>query len=499
MENPNHPFFKLTLDEKYPRLLITRRPENTTENQAIYGAFLPTGMARRMLDLLGKLLRLRPCELDIRGDFESPCPEYYLHRCLAPCVERLCGLAEYLATVEIAHLILSNQYEIALNKIDGKIESLAEDLEYEKAAEWRDKRAIIEEISRNAKWQINAATMSDVITLDEANNLYVTTLRRGKSVGKLYFQAETPADKEKTLAGFIEKFYRFYAPKQIFVPFEFPERKRLEDKLSLDFGQATKIVAKIPEKLPPSIVKTNALARQAFDYQKIKPKNDSGETLEAIKLTFKMRRLPRRVECFDGAHLAGREIVAARVVAVEGVLQPDDGLVWEFENLSETVALAAAVRERLRLLPAKTALPDLLLIDGGKPQINAVKRILEEFGLKNITLIGAVKPPKFHGRISHFLTTKETEIPFDRRSKAMNFLQQLRDAAHTLANETHRELHSLVGIFTNNDGAPHVQYLRVPTRYAERNGAANDLSPIRSLTQAGELILKTKRGHRDEN
>ena len=489
MSESQYPFFKLTLDEKFPRLLITRRPENKLENQAIYGAFLPTGMARRMLDLLQRVFRLRPCELDIKGDFESPCPEYFLHRCLAPCVERICGRETYLETVEIVHLILSNQTELALNKIDKKIERYAEDLEFERAAEWRDRRDLISEISNNAKWQINAATMNDVITFAEKDGhteIQITTLRRGNSVGKLHFQTD------ENIAEFIEGFYRFYAPKQIFVPDDFPERKSLEDKLNLDFGYKIKIIARMPEKLPPSVNKTNTLAAHTFKYKKGQSIGDAAELTEQIKSLFKMRRLPRRVECFDVAHLAGKEIIGSRIVAVDGVMRKDDGLVWEFENLSETAALAAAVRERLRLLPSKKELPDLLLIDGAKPQINAVIKVLEEFELKNIIVLGAVKPPKAHNQISHFLTNKSVEIAFDRSSKAMNFLQSMRDAAHTLANETHRELHSLVGIFKNNDSAPHVQYLLVPTRCAERDGEANDLSPIRSLTQAGEIILKSR-------
>jgi excinuclease ABC subunit C len=494
MTDSQHPFFKLTLDEKYPRLLITRRPEKRAENQAIYGAFLPTGMARRMLDLLQRVFRLRPCELDIKGDFESPCPEYFLHRCLAPCVERICQRETYLETIEIVHLILSNQIEIALKKIDEKIERCAEDLEFEKAAEWRDKRELISEISRNAKWQIHAAAMNDVISLNDENEIQITTLRRGKSVGKLHFQIENAPDKQKILAVFIENFYQFYAPKQIFVPFDFPERKSLEEKFNLNFGRKTKIIAHTPERLPPSVSKTNTLAAHNFKYKKGQSIGDVNALAEQLKLILKMRRLPRRIECFDVAHLAGKEIVGSRVVAVDGVLQSDDGLVWEFENLSETAAIAEAVRERIRLLPAKKDMPDLLLIDGAKPQIKAVVKILEEFSLKNLTVIGAVKPPKAHNQISYFLTTQDVRIEFDRRSKAMNFLQNLRDAAHTLANETHRELHSLGQIFKNNDSSPHVQYLLVPTRFAEERREANDLSPIRSLTQAGEIILKSKSG-----
>ena len=495
MENPSYPFFKLTLDEKYPRLLVTRRPANKIAEQNIYGAFLPTGMARRKLDFLQKIFRLRPCELDIQGDFDQPCPEYFLHRCLAPCVERICSRENYLATVELVHLILSNQVELALKKIDRKIERFADDLQYELAAEWRDRRLKIEEISGNAKWQIDAAAMNDVITLNfqtKIVEIHLTTLRRGKAVGRLYFQTENIRNAETIVENFIENYYRFYAPKQIYVPLDYPERKLTEDKLSLRFGRKIKIIAQPPEKLPPSVFKTNNLAAHSFNYRKDQSDEAKSVLLEELKQIFNLRKLPRRIECFDVAHLAGKEIVASRVAAVDGVLQREDGLVWEFENLSETAALAAAVRERLRLLPTKKDALDLLIVDGAKPQIGAVKKILAEFDLKNLLVVGAVKPPKAHDRISHFLTTKDARVEFDRRSKAMNFLQNLRDAAHTLANETHRELHSLVQIFKNNDDAPQVKYLLVPTRYAERGGSAEDLSPIRSLTQAGEIILKTK-------
>jgi len=494
MENSNYPFLKLTFDEKFPRLLITRRPENKSSEQNIYGAFLPTGMLRRWLDLLQRKFRLRPCELDIHGDFDAPCPEYFLHRCLAPCVEKICSRENYLETVEIVHLILSKQGETALKKIDRIIELLAEDLEYESAAEWRDARSTIEEISNNAKWQIDAAAMNDVITLtdeDAFTRIHLTTLRRGKAVGKLDFLVEKKSP-EQILPNFINGYYQFYAPKQIFAPCDFPNRKSIEEKLTLNFGHRVKILAQMPEKLPPSVFKTQKLAAHSFKHKNYRTPVEISAELDEIKGLFGLKKIPRRIECFDVAHLAGKEIVAARVLATGGVLQKEDGLVWEFENLSETAALAAAVRERLRLLPSKKDTPDLLMVDGAKPQINAVKKILEEFDLKNLAVIGAVKPPRSHNQISHFLTAKNTRIDFDKRSRAMNFLQILRDASHTLANETHRELHSLVHIFRDNDNAPHVQYLLVPTRYAERGGNAADLSPIRSLTQAGEIILKTK-------
>ncbi|HLM61951.1 MAG TPA: hypothetical protein VK308_14190, partial [Pyrinomonadaceae bacterium] len=361
-KNPSYPFLKLTLDEKFPRLLITRRPEIKMPGQNIYGAFLPIGMARRMLDLLQRLFRLHPCELDIQGDFEAPCPEYFLHRCLAPCIEKICSRESYLETVETVHLILSNRANLALEQIDKKIERLSNALEFELAADWLNKRLIIEKIINNAKWQIDISGMIDVITLNNAadsTEIHLTTLRRGKSVGSFYLQTGNDQSEEEILREFIENYYRYFAPKQIYVQSDFPERKALEDKLSFNFKRKIKITAQTPDKLPPSVFKTNNLAPHSFKHGENQLKTGNTITLEELRRIFGLQKLPLRIECFDVAHLAGKEIIAARIVALNGVLQPDESLVWEFENLSETAAIAAAVSERLRLLPDKKDLPDL--------------------------------------------------------------------------------------------------------------------------------------------
>lgn len=310
---------------------------------------------------------------------------------------------------------------------------LAEQLEYEQAAEWRDARLTIEEITNNAKWQINAAAMNDVITLtdkDDFTRIHLTTLRRGKAVGVLDFQVDKKTS-EQILPDFINGFYQFYAPKQIFVPCDFPSRKSLEEKLTLNFGHSVKILAQMPEKLPPSVFVTQKLAAHSFKHKNYQTSVDISAAFDEIKILFDLKKTPRRIECFDVAHLAGKEIVAARVTATSSGLQTEDGLVWEFENLSETAALAAAVRERIRLLPSKKDLPDLLMVDGAKPQINQVKKTLKEFNLGNLAVIGAVKPPKAHNQISHFLTQKNTRLEFNRRSRAMNFANSARRRSRT--------------------------------------------------------------------
>jgi len=498
----HYPFLILTTGERFPRLLVTRRPDLASEKDTLYGAFLPETMVRRLVDLTARIFRLHPCELDIDGSFDAPCPEYFLHRCLAPCVAKICDDAKYQSAVEAVRLLLSNRGDELLHGIDKEIERLAENLEFEQAAEARNIRRALSEILTDSKWQIRAEDFVDVLTASGAGgeaNLHLNTLRRGRFVGGKHFvrqiEDET-GDEGAALAEFIKDFYRFYLPKRIYVSHDFSERKTLEERLSERFGKKAQILAELPEKLPPTIFATRRRAEILLSNPRLKKQRDAEKIAAELKTIFNLKSEPRHIECFDVAHLAGKEIVAARVVARAGKPEKDEDIVWQFENLSETESLAESVRERFRLLPARADLPDLILLDGGKPQLSAVKKVLEEFDLKDLPVVAAVKPPRQHGKISHFLTNFSAgKIDFNARSDAMNFLQKLRDEAHALSNRTHREVHSLVQIFDQNpaSGAPKVQLLLVPTRYAARGGQAEDLSPIRALNQAGEVLFKAKK------
>lgn len=507
MEKSNYPFLLLTTGERFPRLLVTRRPDLAGENDALYGAFLPETMVRRLLDLMRRVFRLHPCELDIDGSFDAPCPEYFLRRCLAPCVAEICDDRKYQSAVEAAQALLSARGDELLFQIDREIEVLAENLEYERAAEVRNVRRAIAEIFTDSKWQMRAEDFNDVLTARVENgeiHIHLNTLRRGRAVGGQHFVFSVEgeiSDEGAALANFIGDFYKYYLPRRIYVSHDFAGREGLEKNLSQRFGKPAEIVAELPEKLPPSVFAAQRRAEILINNPLSATRRDAEKIAGQLREIFNLKNAARRVECFDVAHLAGAEIVAARTVGRDGRLMADEEIVWQFENLSETASMAESLRERFKLLPGRKNLPDLILLDGGRPQLNAARKVLAEFKLENLPLAAAVKPPRQHDKISHFLTNLTNEkIAFEARSDAMNFLLKMRDAAHALANRTHREMHSLVQIFQNHSaaatagspGAPRVRLLLVPTRYAARGGAAGDLSPIRSLNQTGELLFKSK-------
>lgn len=495
MENPNYPFIKITR-EAFPRPLATRRPSG---GDKVFGAFLPAVSVRYLLDLIIRVFRLRSCELEIDGSFDAPCPEYFLHRCLAPCVAKLCNEKTYLNAVEDVELFLEGRGEIVLQHFDREIEVLSENLEFEKAKEILQKRKIIAGVLSDSKWKMRLEDATDVLTAKLENgqiNFYLTTLRRGRIIGQNFFKFDLNEEINReadVFAPFIKSFYKFYLPKQIYVSHDFAAKTETEKFLHKKFGRKIKITAALPENLPPTVLTARRTAEIFQSNKNLRRDFDTGKLLGNLRSGFNLQNLPRRIECFDVAHLAGEAIVAARVLAVDLNLQNEDEIVWQFENLSETESLARGVAERLRILPSAENLPAFFLLDGGRPQISAVRKILTQTEFLNLTLVGAVKPSKRHAEIAYFLLESGARIAFDKQNAAHQFLQKMRDAAHALANSTHRSVYSLAAILAENSNAPKIRLLHVPLRITERGGFADDLQPLRALNQAGELLYKSRK------
>lgn len=391
----------------------------------------------------------------------------------------------------------SGEKESLLDIFDKEIEVLSENLEFEKARAVSQKREIIGEVLTDSKWKIHLSGATDILTAKREKNeinLYLTTLRRGRIIGQKFFNFSAISQTESDIfAPFIETFYEFYSPKQIYVSHDFEQRKAVEKVLAKRFGRKIKIFAALSENLPPTVLTAGKTAEIFRADRNLRREFDAKKISLILQNEFLLKNAPAKIECFDVAHLAGEAIVGACVSAVDGEILKDEEIVWQFENLPETDALARSVFECLRVLPSKKFLPDFILLDGGKPQLNAVRKMLSETEFAEIILIGAVKPAKRHAEIDYFLLESGRKISFDSQNNAHQFLKQTRDAAHALANSTHRAIYSLAAIFSINPDAPKIQPLRVPLRIAERGGFADDLQPLRSLNQASELIYKSKK------
>lgn len=438
-----YPHIKITAEE-FPRVLATRVFDD--DGSEYFGAFLSKTSVRILIDFLNKTFRLRSCEIEIDGKFPVPCTQYYRKRCLAPCVESLCHKDDYGEMVGLVRLFLSNQRELLVSKLSRHISIAAEDLDFETAASWRDTLLGVEEFWSNPRWQVWLSDTVDTFVSDETiagEFIYLATQRGRNVLGRKVFQLPRGGgtSPDEALERIITSFYHFHLPKEIHVSIDFPGRKDLIKTLSQKFGRAAKISLVRPDKQLITSMRALQTARSEneldFVRAKATPRQISGE----LKRLFKLAKLPKRIEAFDVAHISGTNFVAASSVWENGRFVVGDYKFSVSEEKSELSALSSAVRSRLGQIGNK---PDVILLDGGRPQMNATLDAIDALNRENTVLVGAVKPAGKPSAVSYLLTESGERIEFDAYNPAHTMLQLLRDAAHDLANRAHRDLRDMV-------------------------------------------------------
>jgi excinuclease ABC subunit C len=526
-----YPHFKLTR-ELFPRLLATRKIE--TDGAEYFGAFLPETGVRFLIDFLNKTFRLRSCEIEIDGSFNVPCTQFYRKRCASPCVENLCDKAEYHERVELVRLFLRRETSELEKHYLQEIEVLSDDFEFERAAEVRDEWLEIEKVLHAKDWNFWLDDAVDTFEIVEMTNdfyVYIVTMRGRKTLGKRTFVFDKSGAAEELLTEILPQFYLFHAPKEIRVSHEFTARFALADELSKKFNRKIKIV--MAKENAPKVMTNRALDRTRYEHEfkQIRREQSLTEIQTELKKTFNLPKKPRRIEAFDVAHISGQDFVAAKTVWENGKFIGKDDEFWFSDEVSELETLRKFIEFRF-LQDAKT-FPDVILIDGGKSHLQAALQGLANVAHRNFAVISAVKPPKQHGEISHFLTETGDSTKFDGESRTHRILQTLRDTAHDLSNEIHRGRREMAHFYElaaalpsideserreflkkkgslksilemsetdlraefaterisvilrdlqkyRNGNAPKIEPLIVPLRYTDENGDASDMRPLTS-------------------
>jgi excinuclease ABC subunit C len=468
-EQTLYPHLKIT-NEKFPRLLVTQRILN--EQDEYFGAFLPRTGVRIWLYVLNKLFRLRSCQFDIRGgDFQTSCRMFAEKRCQAPCVEEFSDAKKYAEKVDLLRLFLARN-EVELQKtLKAKIENLAERLEFEEAGQWRDLLNLIENVFANRKMNLWLDDAVDTFYLDkdfEKTTVHLVTTRGRKTLGfkSFDFLNDENLSDSFILSQVLWQFYQFHAPKEIRLTKDFDGRKFFGESLSCQAGRLVKISLVAEEKYKTAAF---SLKRSKLDLELKRLSNlkTTDEIQTELQQIFSLRAKPRFIEAFDVAHISNQDFVAACSVWENGKLQTNKFRFWILDSKNEPQAMAEAVSLRLN---ETENFPDLILLDGGRSQMKAVKEILKN---ENLEIIAAVKPNKQHNEISHFLTTSGERIDFEPRP-AFEVLRNLRDEAHSLANEIHRQRREIQLLSNEKIENP----LLVPIRFDEAGGAAENFRPI---------------------
>lgn len=464
-DDKTYPYIKVTLGEEFPRVLFSRQMKK--DKSKYFGPYTSAGAVKDSIDLLNKLYGLRTCSRVLPRDAgkERPCLNYHIKQCAAPCQSYI-SREEYRARIEKALRFLNGDYQAIMQELEEKMLAMSEQMEFEKAAEYRDLLGSVKQIAQKQK--ITDANDEDRDVIGAACDgedavVQVFFIRGGKLIGREHFYMKIASENtmEQILTVFIKQYYAGtpFIPKLVMLPSEIEDREIVEEWLTGRRGQ--KAYIKIPkkgmkEKLVDLAVR-NAQMVLSQDREKIK--REEGRTIGAMKEIAGLLDLPgiSRVEAFDISNISGFQSVGSMVVYEKGkpcrsdyrkfrlktVSGPDD-----YASMHEVLTrrFSHGMSEREELLKKGlddsygkfTKFPDLIMMDGGKGQVNVALRVLEELHLE-IPVCGMVKDDNHRTRGLYY---HNAEIPIEKDSEGFKLITRIQDEAHRFAIEYHRSLRS---------------------------------------------------------
>lgn len=461
-DDKTYPYIKVTVGEEYPRILFSRLMKK--DKSKYYGPYTSAGSVKDTIELLCKLYKIRTCNKAIeKRENDRACLNYHMKQCNAPCMG-LISKEEYAANVKQALEFLNGNYSPILKDLENKMNEASENLEFEEAMRYRDLRASVLSVAQKQKITDTAGDDKDVIALakdDEDAVVQVFFVRDGKLIGREHYYMTHVSEntEQEILESFVKQFYAGtpYLPKTIMLPYEIEEMELLMNWLSERKGSKVHIV--IPkigskEKLV-ELAARNASLVLSQDKERIRREEE--RTTGAVKEITDLIGIDtaKRIEAFDISNISGFESVGSMIVFIDGkprrsdyrkfkiktVVGPDDyasmkevltrrfvhGLDEKSENKS---------REKDDEYGSFSKFPDLLLMDGGRGQVNIALEVLNELHI-HIPVCGMVKDDHHRTRGLYF---ENKELPIDTHSEGFKLITRVQDEAHRFAIEYHRSL-----------------------------------------------------------
>ena len=460
-----YPYIKVTVEEPFPRILFSRTMKK--DKNRYFGPYNSAGAVKETIDLIHKLWKIRTCSRNLPKDMgkERPCLNYHIKQCSAPC-QGFISEADYRTSVEQAVEFLNGHYGPVLSMLKQKMMDASEEMDFEKAIEYRELLNSVKQVAQKQKITSQSMEDRDIIAMardDEDAVVQVFFVRDGKLIGREHFHvsASTAEEDGQILGSFIKQFYAGtpFIPREIWTQQEFDEMELVGQWLTKRRGQGVKFV--IPKKGQKErlveLAAKNALLVLSQDKEKIK--REELRTIGAMNQIGEWLGLSgvRRIEAFDISNISGFESVGSMVVYEDGrpkrndyrkfriktVQGPNDYASMEevltrrFEHGLEEKKEYSGETEGNRL-GSFTRFPDLIMMDGGRGQVNVALKVLRELGL-DIAVCGMVKDDRHRTRGLYF---QNVEIPIDRHSEGFKLITRIQDEAHRFAIEYHRSLRS---------------------------------------------------------
>ena len=495
MDDKTYPFIKVTVNEPFPRVMMARRMKK--DKAKYFGPYTSAGAVKDTIELIRKLYHIRSCNRSLPKDIgkERPCLNYHIHQCYAPC-QGYISREEYRKSIDEVVRFLNGNYDPILKELEEKMLDASENLEFEKAIEYRELLASVQKIAQKQKITDTAGDDRDIIAMaSEGEDAVVQVFfsRGGRLIGRDHFYLKIAENdtKSEILSSFIKQFYAGtpYIPAELMLPEEIEDQEIIEEWLTT--RREHKVRLRIPKKgTKEKLVElAQKNAQMVLKNDKERLKREEGRTIGAVKELEKILGLTGiiRMEAYDISNTNGFDSVGSMVVyehgkpkrndyrkfKIKSVQGPDD-----YASMNEVLTRRFEHGLRERQDESETggfqAFPDLIMMDGGRGQVNIALEVLEKLNL-HIPVCGMVKDDNHRTRGLYF---NNVELPIDRNSECFRLITRIQDEAHRFAITFHRQLRSKGQVHSILDDIPGVG----PARRKDLMRSFENIEAIRNAT-----------------
>lgn len=507
MDDKTYPFIKVTTNEPFPRVILSRKM--LKDKAKYFGPYTSAQAVRDTIDLIHKLYHVRSCNRNLPRDTgkERPCLNYHIKQCDAPC-QGYISQEEYGKSINEVIRFLNGHYDSILSELEKKMNEASEALEFERAIEYRELLNSVKKVAQKQKITDSSGEDRDVLAVasgEEDAVVQVFFIRGGRLIGRdhFYLRISKGESKGSILDSFIKQYYAGtpYIPGELMLQEDVEERELLETWLTAKRGQ--KVTLRIPKKgTKEKLVELAAEnARLVLTKDKERLKREEGRTIGAVKEIASLLGLDEitRMEAYDISNTNGFESVGSMVVYERGRPKRNDYRKFKIKGIKGaddygsmrevlTRRFTHGLKERRenKELGKFTVFPDLILMDGGKGQVNVALQVLDELHL-NIPVCGMVKDDYHRTRGLYY---HNEEIPIDKSSEAFRLITRIQDEAHRFAIEYHRQLRSkgqVHSILDDIDGIGQARRKALMRSYSSldaiREASVEELAKIPSMNE----------------
>jgi excinuclease ABC subunit C len=462
-DDKTYPYVKLTLADRYPKVFVTRRLRK--DGSAYYGPYFPGNLAYRVVELIHRSFLLPSCKVDLSRYHSRACLQYYIHRCLGPCVQELTSPDLYQQAVRDAQLFLEGRHAELERGLTARMIAAAAAEQFEAAARLRDQLSTVHQLQE--KQRIATAEQNDDADVfgyhfeDDGLAINLFHLRGGKIVDRREFfwedlpdLLESPANETDqsvavatefnagaVFSALLKQLYidQNYVPRSVLVPVDFDDREALQTLLAERTGHRVEIAIPQRGEKRSLVDLAGQNAKQSY-IQRFRVLEPSRKAIqESLADALMLPELPRRIECFDISHIQGAETVASMVVWEDGKMNKSayrKFKVMTVLGVDDFASMREVVHRRYkRLKEEERELPSLVLIDGGLGQLHAAAEALESLGFTSQPIASIAKKEE----VIYLYGNEEEPIVLDRRSPVLHLVQLIRDESHRFAVGYHRQ------------------------------------------------------------